>query len=249
MTSEEAKKRLCLALDVDRLSDAVRLVEILRDKVTMFKIGFQLFTKEGPGAVQAVQSLGGRVFLDLKYHDIPNTVASAAREAVNMGVYMFNVHASGGSDMMRAAVEAAASQSQKNNTTMPVILAVTVLTSINDRILTDELNINNQIAHQVTHLAALAKGCGLGGVVASPQEITVIRERCGHGFTILTPGIRPPWIKNIKDKDEDDQKRTATPSQAIRLGADYIVVGRPILKADDPAEAADKIVRDMTSGC
>ncbi|MBF0556752.1 MAG: orotidine-5'-phosphate decarboxylase [Nitrospirae bacterium] len=242
MTIEEAKKRLCLALDVDRLSDAKRLVEALRDRVTMFKIGFQLFTREGPEAVQAVLRLGGRVFLDLKYHDIPNTVANAAREAVNMGVYMFNVHASGGSEMMRAAVEGAAEQSQKNNAPMPVILAVTVLTSLNDKILTDELNVNNTLSHHVTHLAALAKASGLGGVVASSREITAIRKCCGRDFAILTPGIRPPWIK-----DADDQKRTATPADAIRLGADYIVVGRPILKADDPAAAADKILRDMAA--
>lgn len=242
MTIEEAKKRLCLALDVDRISDAVRLVEILRDRVTMFKIGFQLFTKEGPEAVQAVRRLGGRVFLDLKYHDIPNTVASAAREAVNMGVYMFNVHASGGSGMMRAAVEAATSQSQKNNAVKPVILAVTVLTSLNYKMLEEELCVSNTLPNHVTHLAALAKEAGLDGVVASPREITSIRERCGRSFTILTPGIRPPWIK-----DADDQKRTATPAEAMRLGADYIVVGRPILKADNPLEAADKILRDMAA--
>jgi orotidine-5'-phosphate decarboxylase len=242
MKIEEAKKRLCLALDVDRLSEATRLVELLRDKVTIFKIGFQLFTKEGPEAVRAVRGLGGRVFLDLKYHDIPNTVAAAAREAVNMGVYMFNVHASGGAEMMRAAVEAAASQSHKNGTPVPIILAVTVLTSLNDEILTNELNVNTNLKDHVTHLARLAKASGLNGVVASPKEITAIREQCGHGFTILTPGIRPP-----NNNDADDQKRTMTPAQAIRLGADYIVVGRPILKADDPAAAADKILNDMAA--
>lgn len=240
MTIEEAKKRLCLALDVDRISDAVRLVEILRDRVTMFKIGFQLFTKEGPEAVQAVRRLGGRVFLDLKYHDIPNTVASAAREAVNMGVYMFNVHACGGRQMMETAVEAAASQSIKNNTPRPVIIAVTVLTSLNNGMLANELNVNKTLSQQVTHLASLAKASGLDGVVASPQEITAIRGCCGCGFTIVTPGIRPPWIN-----ESDDQKRTATPAEAIGLGADYIVVGRPILKAEDPAAAADKILRDI----
>ncbi|WP_420265829.1 orotidine-5'-phosphate decarboxylase [Candidatus Magnetominusculus dajiuhuensis] len=242
MTIEQAKKRLCLALDVDRLSDAVRLAELLRGRVSLFKIGFQLFTKEGPEAVRAVQRLGGRVFLDLKYHDIPNTVASAAMEAVNMGVYMFNVHASGGSEMMRAAVEGAAAQSQKNNTPMPVILAVTVLTSLNDKILSDELGVNNTMSHHVTHLAALAKTSGLDGVVASPREITAIRKCCGRSFTILTPGIRPPWTK-----EPDDQKRTATPSEAMELGANYIVVGRPILRADDPAAAADKILSDMAA--
>ncbi|MBF0319423.1 MAG: orotidine-5'-phosphate decarboxylase [Nitrospirae bacterium] len=242
MKIEEAKKRLCLALDVDSLSDATRLVETLKDKVTIFKIGFQLFTKEGPEAVRAVRSIGGRVFLDLKYHDIPNTVAAAAREAVNMGVFMFNVHASGGAEMMRAAVEAATQQSQKNGTPMPIILAVTVLTSLNNEILANELNVNTNLKDHVTHLAVLAKASGLNGVVASPKEITTIREHCGHGFTILTPGIRPPWTN-----DADDQKRTLTPAQAIRLGADYIVVGRPILKADDPAAAADKILNDMSS--
>ncbi|MCG6553038.1 MAG: orotidine-5'-phosphate decarboxylase [Candidatus Magnetominusculus sp. LBB02] len=240
MTIEEAKKRLCLALDVDSLSHAMRLVETLKDRVTLFKIGFQLFTKEGPAAVLAVRRLGGRVFLDLKYHDIPNTVASAAKEAVNMGVYMFNVHTSGGSEMMMAAVEGAAAQAEKNHVSTPVILGVTVLTSLNDKILADELCVNNALSHHVTHLAALAKAAGLDGVVASPREITSIRQSCGHDFTILTPGVRPPWIK-----DEDDQKRTATPAEAMRLGADYIVVGRPIIKADDPAAAADNVLRDM----
>jgi orotidine-5'-phosphate decarboxylase len=239
---EEAKKRLCLALDVETLSDATRLVEMLIDRITIFKIGFQLFTREGPEAVRAVRRLGGRVFLDLKYHDIPNTAANAAREAVNMGVYIFNVHASGGGEMMRAAVEGAASQSQKNGTPMPIILAVTVLTSLNNEILANELNITTKLSHHVTHLAALAKASGLNGVVASPREITSIKERCGRGFTVLTPGIRPPWVR-----DTDDQKRTLTPAQAIRLGADYIVVGRPILKADNPADAADKIISDMTA--
>ncbi|KJU87073.1 orotidine 5'-phosphate decarboxylase [Candidatus Magnetobacterium bavaricum] len=233
---------LCLALDVDSLGEAREMVKLLKDYVGLFKVGSQLFTKEGPNAVEVINDLGGRVFLDLKFHDIPNTVAQSARMATQIGAYMFNVHASGGSDMMRAAVDAVDEESDKRNLPRPFILAVTVLTSIDDDILRNELKVGSNIKDHVIHLARLVQKSGVSGVVASPKEILLIREACGGDFLILTPGIRPSWSIG-----KDDQKRITTPGEAMRLGADYIVVGRPILKANDPAEAAKKILAEMVS--
>ncbi|MFZ3138993.1 MAG: orotidine-5'-phosphate decarboxylase [Thermodesulfovibrionales bacterium] len=240
MSTRDAKEKLCLALDVDSLSEAKKIVKSLKDYVGIFKIGFQLFTKEGPKAVEAIKNIGGKVFLDLKFHDIPNTVAGAAKMATRLGVYMFNVHAAGGSEMMRAAVEAVKEESQKSSVSEPIVLAVTVLTSINDEILSKELRVNYDVRDQVVHLAKLTQSSKVHGVVASPKEITHIRKRCGDDFIILTPGIRPSWSAG-----KDDQKRITTPGDAIRLGANYIVVGRPILKAERPVEAAKNIVQEI----
>lgn len=242
MKREQSKKKLCLALDVDQLSKATDMARRLKDYVGIFKIGLQLFTKEGPKTVETIRDLGGNVFLDLKFHDIPNTVGHAVRMATKTGAYMINIHAAGGSEMMRAAVEAAEEESEKSNIPKPVILAVTVLTSTNNIILSKELRVNYEIESQVIHFAKLAQSVNVSGVVASPKEISAIRNTCGNDFIILTPGIRPAWSTAM-----DDQKRVTTPGEAIRLGADYIVVGRPILNADDPIKAAEKILNEMES--
>jgi orotidine-5'-phosphate decarboxylase len=241
MDIEQAKKHLCLALDVNSLSEAKKIAELLKDYVGLYKIGFQLFTKEGPKAVEVIRNIGGNVFLDLKYHDIPNIVANSAREAVNIGAYIFNVHASGGSEMMRAAVEATEEESQKRNIPKPIVIAVTLLTSINSEILSKEICSIHNVNDQVIHFAKLAKSAKVSGVVASPKEIKNIKKNCGNDFIILTPGIRPLWSVG-----KDDQKRITTPGEAIRLGSSYIVIGRPILKVNDPIEAVKKILNEMT---
>ena len=241
MQVEQAKEKLCLALDVDGLDEAIKFADLLKDRVGLFKVGPFLFTKEGPKTIEAIQSKGGKVFLDLKYHDIPNTVANAVRMATRLGVYMLNVHASGGSEMMRAAVEAVEEESQKHNLPKPILLAVTILTSINDVILSEELRIKHEVFSQVIHLAKISQSSGIDGCVASPKEITGIRKACGKDFIILTPGIRPAWSVTTKD----DQKRITTPGEAITHGADYIVIGRPILKSNDPAKAVEKVLEEM----
>ncbi|MFH1897327.1 MAG: orotidine-5'-phosphate decarboxylase [Candidatus Desantisbacteria bacterium] len=242
MEKEQARRRLCLALDVDCLDDAVKAAKLLKSKIGIFKIGSQLFTKEGPKAVEVIRKCGGEVFLDLKYHDIPNTVANSVRMAVKLGVYMLNVHASGGSQMMQAAVEGLEEECQKSNVRRPILLAVTVLTSINSIVLSEELRVILGIKDQVQHLAKMSQASGVDGVVASPQEISIIRESCGKDFVILTPGIRPCWGVMA-----DDQKRVTTPAEAIRLGADYIVIGRPILQSNDPVVAAERVLSEMVT--
>jgi orotidine-5'-phosphate decarboxylase len=228
--------RLLAALDVDTARAATELAGSLRGHVGAFKVGSHLFTAEGPGFVRELTARGDRVFLDLKYHDIPNTVASAVRAAARLGVWMLNVHASGGRGMMRAAREAAR---QGDNDRVPLVIAVTVLTSFDGPALA-EVGIERQVLAQVEHLALLAQDAGLDGVVASPLETRRLRERCGPGFLIVTPGIRsgPP-------ADADDQVRTMTAADAIRAGANYLVVGRPIVAAADRSAAADEIARTL----
>lgn len=243
MQTAQAKTRLCLALDVDELEEAIKIARLLKEYVALFKIGSQLFTKEGPKIVDTIKNIGGEVFLDLKYHDIPNTVANSVRMATRLGVYMLNIHASGGREMMRAAVEAVEEESQKRSLRKPIILAVTVLTSLNDNILSEELRINHDVLSQVIHLARIAQSAGINGCVASPKEILGVREACGQNFIILTPGIRPSWAQR-----SDDQKRITTPKEASRRGADFIVVGRPILAASDPVEAAEKVLGEIVTG-
>ena len=234
-----AKERLVLALDVDDFKKAEELVGKLSDYVGVFKIGSQLFTAEGAKVVNMVNKRGGKVFLDLKFHDIPNTVARAAEVATKLGVYIFNVHTSGGYEMMRAAAEASEKISLALGIRKPLILGVTLLTSINRDILEKEIGIKKKLEEQVVHLAKLAKAAGLDGVVASSWEIKEIRKVCGEDFVILTPGIRPTG------KSFDDQKRIMTPGEAIKLGADFLVIGRPIRNASNPAEAAKEILREM----
>jgi len=234
-----AKEKLVLALDVDNLESAFSLVTQLKDYVGIFKVGSQLFTAEGPRIIKMIHSVGGKVFLDLKFYDIPNTVARAAEVATRLGVYIFNVHTSGGYGLMKGAVEAARKTSLDLGIEKPIILGVTVLTSIDQRILVDEMGIKRNLKEQVAHLAKLSQSAGLDGVVASSLEISVIRQVCGEKFIILTPGIRPA------NSTLDDQKRVMTPKKALNLGADFLVVGRPIRNADDPVEAAKNILREM----
>jgi orotidine-5'-phosphate decarboxylase len=234
-----AKERLVLALDVDDFKKAEELVSKLSDCVGVFKVGSQLFTAEGAKVINMVNERGGKVFLDLKFHDIPNTVARAAEVATKLGVYIFNVHTSGGYEMMEAASEASKKISLALGVRKPLILGVTLLTSINQEILEKEIGIKKKLEEQVVHLAKLAKAAGLDGVVASSWEIKEIRKTCGEDFVILTPGIRPAG------KSSDDQKRIMTPREAIKLGADFLVIGRPIRNASNPVEAAKEILREM----
>ena len=216
------------------------IVAELKDSVGMFKVGHQLFTAYGPDIVRRIIGMGGRVFLDLKYHDIPNTVAKASAEAVKLGVSIFNVHSLGGLDMMKAAAESAKETAEKHNLPLPILLAVTVLTSMDEKSLRKELKITRSLQREVAHLARLAQRAGMHGVVASPQEIKMLRRAVRGEFIILTPGVRPAWA------DKDDQKRVMTPGEAVKAGADYIVVGRPVLKAPDRKAAVEKILEEMT---
>ena len=234
------RDRLVVALDVDSLEDAAGLLDRLEDAVTGVKIGSQLFTSAGPTAVELAQKRGHRVFLDLKFHDIPNTVAGAVRSATRLGVFMLNVHASGGAEMMRAAAESAAQAARDFGVTRPICLGVTVLTSLDRRALSTEIGVPASVEGHVLRLAEAAREAGLDGCVASPQEIRRIRVALGPRFAIVTPGIRPTTT-------EDDQKRVATPRAALMAGADYLVVGRPITGARDPKAAAAAIVAELGS--
>lgn len=236
VSSTSVKDRLIIALDQPDRGSALRLVEQLSGLVGMFKIGSELFTAEGPDLVREIINAGERIFLDLKFHDIPNTVAGAARSAARLGVSMFNVHALGGSEMMRAAACAIAGFESK-----PISLGVTVLTSMDDANLA-EVGIADDANSEVIRLASLAQQAGLDGVVASPREIRLIRERiAAERFIILAPGIRPAWAES------GDQKRVATPREAIRDGADFIVIGRAITSGQEPRAGVERILEEIDS--
>ena len=232
------RHRLIVALDVDSLEQAKTLVQRLAGEVGMFKIGKQLFTHAGPRAVELIQQLGGEIFLDLKFHDIPNTVAKAAIEATRLSVKMFNVHASGSLEMMRTTVKEVERICRREKMRRPIMLAVTVLTSLNQDDL-QRVGVERKVADQVVRLALLTKEAAMDGVVASPHEVADIRAACGPSFVIVTPGIRPA------ESNRNDQQRVMTPADAVRAGVDYIVVGRPILEAPNPVDAARAIVADM----
>ena len=231
---------ILVALDVESAARAIELADLLRGSVGGFKIGKQLFTAAGPAMVRELTSRGDRVFLDLKFHDIPNTVAGAIQSAVATGAWMVNVHASGGSAMMTAAAEAAAREAKTLGRARPLVIGVTVLTSMTGAAL-NEIGITRPMLDQVVHLAKLAKASGLDGVVASPQETRAIRDACGKDFQIVTPGIRP-----ADQQGKDDQARTLTPAEAISAGATYLVIGRPITAAANPRQAADSIVATLS---
>ena len=226
--------QLLVALDLDTVAAARAMADRLRGAVGGFKIGSRLFTSEGPAFVEELAARGDRVFLDLKFHDIPNTVAGAIAAATRLGVWMVNVHAAGGSTMMRAARDAAHEEASRLARPAPLVLAVTMLTSLSAESL-GEIGVSDGMTSQVGRLAALAQTAGLDGVVASPQEIDLIRRRCGANFTIVTPGIRGA------DDTKGDQSRTLTACEALAAGATYLVVGRPIIAAKDPRAAAVRI--------
>jgi orotidine-5'-phosphate decarboxylase len=234
-TESAIREKIVVALDVNTRSEALTIVDQLKHRVGMFKIGSQLFSSEGPQLVREIVGNGEKVFLDLKYHDIPNTVAGAASAATRMGVSIFNVHASGGKEMMEAAARAATETASSEGIDRPIVLGVTVLTSIDSAIL-NTVGIDDSAETHVLRLAELAKESGLDGVVASTLEIRAIRKRISDDrFVLLIPGIRP-------GKQDDDQKRTSTPIEALRAGANYLVIGRPITEAPDPVYAVEEII-------
>jgi orotidine-5'-phosphate decarboxylase len=239
MTSETAPhERIFIPLDTPDLDRALEIASTLKGLVGGVKIGKEFFTALGPEGVARVTELGMPLFADLKFHDIPNTVAGAVRSAVHLKPSILNIHAQGGRAMMEAACDAAAEEAAKIGAPIPLILAVTVLTSLDDQDLND-IGVNDNTLDHVIRLAALAQECGLDGVVCSAAEIEGLRQRCGDEFKLLTPGIRPDWA------EAGDQKRIVTPGEAIKRGADYLVIGRPIYGADDPAEAARKIAAEI----
>lgn len=239
ITPASPKDRIIFALDVEHFHEAQHWVALLKERVGIFKVGKQLFTHSGPKVIDMISQKGQKVFLDLKYHDIPNTVAKAGEEAAKHKVAIFNLHALGGFEMMRKTVEASRAVAKSLGIPRPIILAVTILTSMDGETI-KEVGIQGPISDEVGRLASLAQKAGIDGVVASPQEIGIIRQQCGGKFLIVTPGIRHPSDK------KDDQKRTLTPREAIEAGADYLVIGRPIKEAKDPIEAVQKIVEDIS---
>lgn len=233
----DTRDRLIVALDVSNAAEAQRIVNAIGDAASIFKVGKQLFTAEGPQVVRDLIASGRRVFLDLKFHDIPNTVAGAVRSATDLGVSMLTIHASGGAKMLKAATEAAHGAERR-----PLILAVTVLTSLGLKDLQD-LGVAGSVQTHVLRLAALALDEGCGGVVASAQEARALRRELGTGFRIVTPGVRP------SGSEPGDQARVVTPAEAIRAGATHVVIGRPITAAQEPAAAANAIIEEMNAAC
>lgn len=233
-----ADSRLIVALDYPGFEEMKDTVEKLGDSISHYKVGMELYYSAGPAAIRYLTEQGKQVFLDLKLHDIPNTVAGSSAALTRLGVFMFNVHASGGQAMMSAAVESSTIQAQQLGMKRPLLIAVTVLTSINQNEWTN-LGHAAAIAEQVVHLAVLAKESGMDGVVASAQEAAAIRQACGPEFHIVTPGIRPVWAA------VNDQSRITTPADALKAGASFLVVGRPITAAENPVEAASKIIAEM----
>lgn len=243
MSTSNGRERLLVALDVDSADRAVSLAEQLHGLVGGVKVGSRLFTTEGPALVRRLAGLHQRVFLDLKFHDIPNTVAQAVEAAVATGAWMINVHAAGGAAMMQAAVDAAGNASAKAGRPSPLMIAVTVLTSMDESALR-ATGVERSLLDQVRALAIAARRAGMHGVVASPRETAVIRDACGPDFVIVTPGIRGA----AAGAEKNDQARTMGPAEAVRAGSSYLVVGRPIIAAPDPRSAAEAIVRELEEG-
>jgi orotidine-5'-phosphate decarboxylase len=229
--------KIIVALDVNTLDEAVRLVDATKAGADLYKVGSQLYARRGPEVVRQLQDHGAKLFLDLKLHDIPNTVEQAAKAIAQMGVAMFTIHVSGGWDMMRAAVRGAHVGAEDAGIEDPVTLGVTLLTSLDEKTLHDDLGCTRPLVEQVQHMARMAAEAGCAGVVASAQELVPVREAVGDDVLIVTPGLRPAWAQ------KDDQKRTMTPREASDAGADYLVIGRPITAHKDPAEAL-RLIRD-----
>ena len=240
MERRSAKEKLIVALDVESDATARRMFDALRGQAGMFKVGSRLFTSAGPAVVREIIAAGGRVFLDLKFHDIPAVVAAASREATRLGVSIFTIHAAGGREMMERAAEACAETAAREGIEKPSVVGVTVLTSSDETTLAETGVKVSSTVEQVIRLARLAEGSGMDGVVASPHEIAPVRETIRRrGFIIVTPGVRP------RGTAHDDQKRVMTPGEAVAAGADYLVVGRAILNAADPSRAAEAIIEEM----
>lgn len=235
MEKHTAQGRIIFALDVADYAQAREWVQLLSPHIRWFKVGKELFTACGPAVVEMIREQGGQVFLDLKYHDIPNTVAQACRQACRLGVGMLNVHCLGGPDMLAAAAQAVADCEPR-----PYLLGVTVLTSASDATL-EAVGMAPPVAASVERLALLAQRCGCCGVVASPREVAMLRRCCGPDFVLVTPGVRPLAAQ------PDDQKRTMTPAEAISVGVDYLVIGRPIAKAQDPLQAVADIGAEIAA--
>jgi orotidine-5'-phosphate decarboxylase len=231
--------RIIIALDVESRGPALDLVRELPE-AEIFKVGLELFTAEGPALLEDIRALGKQVFLDLKLHDIPNTVAGAARLGVRHGARMMTIHASGGAEMMSGAAEAARAESARLGAAKPLLLGVTILTSLKNDDLA-AIGMMPDAGAQVLRLAVLAAGAGMDGVVCAAQEIEIVRKKIGPGFLIVTPGIRPAWAA------AQDQKRIMTPAEAVGRGSDYLVVGRPVTRASSPREAFRKIVEEMSA--
>lgn len=234
-----SKERLILALDAESLDDARRWMEALRDEVGLFKVGLELFSRYGSQILEIMEKENIPYFFDGKFMDIPNTVAGASRALVGKNIKMFNVHALGGSDMMKAALKAAEDEAEKKKVDRPLVIAVTILTSLTRDVLEEEIGIKQSVEASVGRLALLTYRAGLDGVVCSANEVQTIRKLCGNKFLTVTPGIRPSW------SGDDDQRRIVTPSQAIKNGSDFIVVGRPITRAKDMVDAARRVVEEM----
>lgn len=235
------KERIILALDVDTIEDVEKYVTLLKDYVGFFKVGLQLFTSCGFDAVKKVKELGGNVFFDGKFHDIPNTVSKASVNLLKHGVTFFDIHISGGSKMLCNTVELVKQTAKSNNMPTPTILGVTLLSSFGQRTLTEELNVKMNIDEYVEYLAKIAKDSGIDGVMASASEAKRIRQEFGDDFIILCPAIRPTWSV------VNDQVRVVTPTDAIKAGVDFMVIGRPVISADDPV-AAIKLIIDEIEG-
>lgn len=232
------RERIIVALDVENEHEALALADQLRDYAGAFKVGLQLYGRAGPPIVRSLTEDGHKVFLDLKFHDIPNTVGQAAEAAVDTGAFMINFHAAGGRRMLEAAVTAAGNRAKLLNRPAPLLIGVTVLTSLSGEELL-ETGLSRTVEEQVAALACLCQEAGLDGVVASARETPVIRKACGRNFLVVTPGIRPVWAA------DNDQRRVVTPKEALKLGADYLVVGRPITAAPSPREAAARLLAEL----
>ena len=233
-----SSEKIILALDVETFEEAEHFVKTLSKTIGIFKVGKQLFTRCGPGIIEMIHHYEGKVFLDLKYYDIPNTVARAVEEATKFKVFMLTIHAMGGMKMMQEAVISSINSSRTKSVPQPLIVAVTILTSLKQEDL-GTIGIDLPIKEAAARLAVLAKQAGVAGVVASAQEVQPIKEACGNDFIVVTPGIRP------RDASLDDQKRVVTPKEALQAGSDFMVIGRPILKADEPLKVAQEIVREV----